>query len=320
MAHRPSFRKIDILSNLVKMHLSHLLLLTGALAVSAHPSGHAHLHRSAHEQRGESKFFKAVHKAIPIPTPSAAAAPAPSAAPSAAPAKASPTAAAFKAASVDSSDDSSATFKAFCGSTGNSKRVTEAQVMYTGNTGTGNGCSWGSNMMVVDNSLKEKYTYAQTYTNAANTAYEVRCFNKMGPDGALTGSFSANGGGQLVFTLKPGETKTVVADKNTQGVCAFAASSVPTTSFGQYAGNWVEFDFGNTSNGGWSGADCSSLVAQHYDMDVPGCKVCNGATSYCSTIKAGGIGDNAYTKGMEAEDGVGLNLAAGNVRLTVTVG
>jgi hypothetical protein len=122
----------------------------------------------------------------------------------------------------------------------------------------------------------------------------------------------------LIFTLQPGETKSVAADKNTQGICAWAPGSVPTTAHGQYAGVWAEFDFENASNNGWSGADCSSLVAQAYDMDVPGCRMSHDGVN--SDILPGGKGTNAYTKGMEALDGIGLNIIPGQTVIKVYVG
>lgn len=75
---------------------------------------------------------------------------------------------------------------------------------------------------------------------------------------------------------------------------------------------------GSKPNGGWSGADASALVPAHYGMKINPLKVCSGGK--CSTIFAGGKGENAYVGGMEAVDGVGLNLSPGSVRLEVTIG
>jgi hypothetical protein len=251
--------------------------------------------------------MKNVHnKPIPKPTTQA-------------PAPTSAAAAAAPAPSKGSESAESNEFIAFCGGTSSkSKRVTYDQIMYTGNTGTKSGCPWNSNMMVVPNNIADKYQYAQRYTNVASEPYQVICANKMGADGQLTGMFKVDGQQQLIFTLQPGETKTVVSDTNTQGVCAFAANEVPRTTHGQYAGVWAEFDFANESNGGWSGADCSSLVAQAYDMDVPGCRMSHGGID--STILPGGHGTNAYTKGMEALDGIGLNIVPGKTVIEVKVG
>jgi hypothetical protein len=292
------------------MQLTHFLLLAGALGATAHPSGHAHLHRSVQARRDGPAHVKNVHNR-PIPKSAAAAAkvadPAPSVAPSPKP--------------KPSEDDESKSdeFIPFCGGTSSkSKRVTYEQVMYTGNQGTNNGCEWNSNLMLVPNSIADKYKYVQEYKNVADETYQVICANKMGADGGLTGMFEVEGQKQLIFNLEPGETKTVVADKNTQGVCAFAPGKIQKTLHGQYAGVWAEFDFENTSNTGWSGADCSSLVAQHYKLDVPGCRMSEGGVD--STILAGGIGDNAYTKGMEKLDGIGLNIVPGRTVIKVYVG
>ena len=291
------------------MQLTHFLLLAGVLGAAAHPSGHAHMHRSAHAKRDAPVYVKNVHnKPIPKPTTTAQPEPTTSAAPKPAP---------TIPATNESSESSE--FKAFCGSSSSkAKRVTYDQIMYTGNTGTGSGCPWNSNLMEVPNGAADKYKYVQKYTNAASVPYQVICGNKMGADGQLTGMFKVAGQNQLIFTLQPGETKTVAADSNTQGVCAFAPNEVPRTTHGQYAGVWAEFDFENASNNGWSGADCSSLVAQAYNMDVPGCRMSHGGID--STILAGGHGTNAYTKGMEALDGIGLNIMPGKTLIEVIVG
>lgn len=288
------------------MQLTNVLLLAGVLGAAARPSGHAHLHR-AHTKRDSPVFVKNVHKQ-PIPEPTSTVEPPPvsTVAPPPKP--------------TDNNDAEPDEFIPFCGSDsgGKSKRVTYAQIMYKGNTGDHDGCPWNSNLMEVPNKLASKYKYVQRYTNVASEPYQVICANKMGADGQLTGMFKVPGQEQLIFMLQPGETKSVVADKNTQGVCAFAANEVPLTEHGQYAGVWAEFDFENTSNNGWSGADCSSLVAQAYDMDVPGCRMSEGGVD--STIYPGGIGENAYTKGMEALDGIGLNIEPGKTVIEVKVG
>ncbi|KAK3329958.1 hypothetical protein B0H66DRAFT_542439 [Apodospora peruviana] len=296
------------------MHISYVVLLAGVLGAAAHPSGHAHLHRSVHEKRaGRPKFYKAIHHS-PIPIPTTTSVPEPE--PTTAETKAEPTkpAAPTTPATDAAGDAGGDEMIPFCAGK-KAKRVTEAQVMYTGNLGE---CGYNANIMVVPNKIAHHYDYVQTYTNVDSTEYEVSCSNKMGPDGKLTGMFSVNAPQHVKFKLAPGEKKTVVVQANTQAICAFSKGSIPTTPWGQLAGNWVETDSGNTSNGGWSGADCSSLVPQHYNMDVPGCSVCSAGT--CSNIFPGGHGVNAYTKGMEELDGIGLNIPAGPYTMDVKVG
>jgi len=304
------------------MQLTSLVLLAGALGAAARPSAHAHAHahRELHE-RGPAQHFRSGHThPPPAAEPKASSvAPAAPAVPSAAPASV-PT--------PESKPEPAAqgVYKPFCSAGGASassknKRVTYNQIMYVGELGMGNGCPWNSNIMEVAANVVDKYTYVQKYTNVAKEKYQVRCANKMGADGLLTGMFDVPSQKQLVFDLAPGETKYIAAMENTQLACAFGPGTVEKTQFGQFAGNWVEADFGNTSNNKWSGADCSSLVAQASGMHVPGCRVCVPSSGQkCSTITEGGHGDNAYTTGMEAEDGVGLNLPAGPVVLEVEVG
>ncbi|KAL7939975.1 hypothetical protein V8C42DRAFT_338968 [Trichoderma barbatum] len=90
------------------------------------------------------------------------------------------------------------------------------------------------------------------------------------------------------------------------------------TPFGQFASTWLEFDIGNNRNKGWSGADASCLVPALYEMDIPGLQVCGQGN--CSTVYPGGSGQNAYLKGMEEDDGVGIVVPSGSVRLTATFG
>lgn len=300
------------------MQLTNLLWLGAALGAAAHPSGHAHNHRAFHDAKGKRDiaFYKAEHKQTIAPAPTTSSPP---------PAKTSVYSSKYAAAASDAGSDlkvskgdaSSASkgtsvFKPFCnGKT--SKRATAAEIAYTGNTGAAG--DWGCNMMLVDESVADEYTYTSVYKNYGSVDHQVTCFNKIGPEGLINGFF---GFSAVDFTLAPGEEQIVAFDKNTQGACAFAPHSIPKTGHGSWAGVWVEFDFENSSNGGWSGADCSSLVAQAADMDVPGCQVCHSGT--CSTIFPGGTADNGYIKGMEAEDGVGLNIAPGKARLAVKVG
>ena len=287
------------------MQLTNFALLAAALGASAHPSGHNHLHRSIHEAaKRDQTFVKAEHKVV-TQTTVVPAAPAPTSyAPPA------PTSSSAPASSSPSSGGGGGGYKPFC--SGDKKRATNAQIAYTGNTGDG---QWGCNIMLIDEDVADQYTYTSVYTNAAEEEHQVVCFNKIGPTGLINGFF---GFSAVKFNLGPGEKQTVAFDKNTQGACAFSPKELAKTPVGQWAGSWVEFDFDNASNNGWSGADCSSLVAQAAGMTVPGCQVCHDDT--CSTIRPGGHADNAYVKGMEAADGVGLNLPSGKVQLQVKVG
>ncbi|KAK3989960.1 hypothetical protein QBC44DRAFT_76958 [Cladorrhinum sp. PSN332] len=307
------------------MQLTQFLLVAGAIGASAHPSAHGHLHRAVHAKRDGPVFLKPVRPHIPLPTTQAAveptptpvAKPVPEPKPSAPSIKSTP-----KQPEESKTDSGSGSYIPFCAEGGPSnkkaKRVTMEQILYTGNLGTENGCPWNSNLMLVPANIHTQYKYVQEYHNVADEPYQVMCSNKMGADGKNTGSFKVAGQNPLIFTLQPGEKKYVAADKNTQGICAFAPNEIPLTSHGQYAGVWAEFDFENTSNNGWSGADCSSLVAQAYDMDVPGCRMSEGGVD--SDILPGGFGTNAYTKGMEALDGIGLNIIPGKTLIEVKTG
>ncbi|KAF4982053.1 hypothetical protein FZEAL_2240 [Fusarium zealandicum] len=293
---------------------SSAILLAAAMGVSAHPSGHAHMHAQrrdfvvANKPVVVTKYAThVVAQAAPtgvddvvdaIKTPFT---------------KPEPTESARKPKhSKPSSSAGSAVYQDFCA--GNkAKRATIEEIAYKGNTGSPD--DFGCNMMVVDASVADDYQYIITFDNADSKDQECVCFNKIGPDGGINGFWSGNEA--IKFTLPGKGSKVVAFDDNTQGGCACGSGSVPLTPIGQFASTWVEFDFGNESNDKWSGADASCLVAAAESLDIPGLKVCGHNT--CSTIYPGGTGENAYLGGMEAEDGVGLNIPAGKARLEVTV-
>ncbi|KAH6985318.1 hypothetical protein EDB80DRAFT_591132 [Ilyonectria destructans] len=223
------------------------------------------------------------------------------------------------AISTDDSSGDSAMYHGFC-TDGKSRRATADEIAYEGNTGTDD--DYGCNIMVINQTVASKYNYTATFTNAVNRDQACVCFNKIGPnradtDGGIDGSWEGNEA--ISFTLPASGIKVVAFDGNSQGGCVCSVGNkVATTSLSQFAGTWLEFDFGNESNDNWSGADASCLVAAANGLETPALKVCG--SGICSTINADGTGENAYVKGMEAEDGVGLNLPPGKVRLAVTVG
>lgn len=282
------------------MQLKSVLVLGSALGAMAAPSGHSHLHRSIHER---NVFYKGIHsKVVAAPaTTTTTSTPAP---------EATTASAAPAAASSESAASGSA--PAFCG--GTSKRATLAEIDSVGNVGVSG--QYGCNMMVVDNSFESSYDYTAQFTNVDTETYEVVGGLKIGPTGEVNGFFDS----VLTFNLAPGETKTIAYEANTQGWVAFAPNSVPKTSYGEWAGVWVEVDFADSNNSGWSGADCSSLVAASQDMSVPGCQVCDPTTNTCSTIYQGGSGVNAFIAGTANDDGLGINKAPGPLHLAVKVG
>ncbi len=294
------------------MHIANLVLLAGALGAAAHPN---HAHRNAHEKR-DNLFYKAVHKPVVKPAPTTTSVPPPPAATTSA---ASPPPAAPPSNSLAMGNG---IFIPFCGGAskrdfpvpeGVVKRTTAQEIAYAGNTGTSG--NWGCNMMTVASNAASLYNYTIKFSNVASGPYQVECFNKIGPDGGIDGFwYSATS-----FSISPGATQYVAFESNTQGACAFAPGSVPKTPSGEWSGTWVEFDFDNASNNGWSGADCSSLVAQANSQTVYGCQVCNSANT-CSSILPGGAGTNAYTAGLEDASGIGINQVPGSFSLNVAVG
>ncbi|KAF9876151.1 hypothetical protein CkaCkLH20_06597 [Colletotrichum karsti] len=269
-----------------------IVALSAALSagVSAHPSlhGHQRFHERRTEEPRDLTFFKNI-----LPQQSSSA---------------TPTATA--AATPSATGGATGEYVPFC--SGKTKRATIQQIAYSGNTGTED--SWGCNMQIVDDSIKSLYNYTTTFTSSKDT-YSCSCFNKIGPKGLIDGAWFA----ALTFTVKEGQSKNVAFEADSQGSCACGpGSEVPKTFIGQFAGTWLEFDWGSTPNGGNSGADASVLVAGASNMAYYGMKVAaNGKT--CSWVKSDGSNEGAYMPGMEAEDGVGCK-GYYNAHLDVTLG
>ncbi|KAK0385697.1 hypothetical protein NLU13_6874 [Sarocladium strictum] len=299
------------------------VLFAAALGASAHPSGHAHKH--AHRSLEARADFVMNLKPVPVApvAPVAPAAPTTTTTQQPAPAATSQTAAAPQNAKPSSTgpppSKGSGAAKPFCGGQSyaksySKKRATVADIFYKGNIGAPN--AYGCNLMLVDEDVAEQYDHITTFTNADTKTQQCACFNKIGPVGGQVNGFF-NGNEALKFTVAPGEKKYLAADVNTQGGCSCGPGEVALTTWGEFADTWLEFDFASDINKGWSGADASCLVAAAEKMNIQGMNVCGHGT--CSTINPGGTGTNAYLGGMEAEDGVGLNIPPGPVRLSVTL-
>ncbi|OAA70389.1 allergen Asp F4-like protein [Cordyceps fumosorosea ARSEF 2679] len=288
------------------MKFSAAVILAAAIGASAHPS---HGHRNAHRSVG-GRFVKNLKPVAPAPPPATTEAPAPPPATTTVVAPAAPSVASA-APSPSSTAGSGSGYKPFCGGVG--KRATEAQIFYAGNTGTG--ATPGCNIMEIPASAVSLYDYTVTFNNAGGNDQDCVCWNKIGPDGGVNGFFKGNQA--MEFKLPKGGSAYVAVDKNSQIGCSCGHGGVPTTSFGQFAGTWLEADFENESNQGWSGFDASCLVPARFNMDIPPLQVCGAGT--CSTINQGGSGTNAYLAGMEAEDGIGGNVKKGPLALTVKV-
>ncbi|CAG8893498.1 unnamed protein product [Penicillium egyptiacum] len=185
---------------------------------------------------------------------------------------------------------------------------------YSGNVGS----PYGSNIISIDASSAPNYKYVAQFTGSNTEDWTVAIFNKYGPDGKMTGW---HGNACNTFTLSPGQTKYVAFDEDTNGGWAAAkGSTIPTDSMGGYASTWGEFDFGSTTNNGWSGFDVSVIAAQNAGMHISGMKICDALGSVCSSVtKDAAVVDNAYTAAETAVGGIGANLGSGPVRLAVTI-
>lgn len=187
-------------------------------------------------------------------------------------------------------------------------------IHYKGNVGD----PWGSNIIEVSGDKASQYKHVVRINSANDDSWTVVFWNKMGPDGQLTGWY---GHSALRFTIHPGETKYVAFDEDTQGAWGAAkGDDLPTDNFGGYACTWGEFDFGNTSNNGWSGWDVSAIQAQFAGLAVQGMKICDHTGGKCSSISGNGANViNAYDKSLAGVDGIGGSVISGPVRLDVEI-
>lgn len=196
--------------------------------------------------------------------------------------------------------------------------ITEASgsgVTYQGNVGD----PYGSNIVRVSAESSSNYKYVAEFKVAGSAVWSVVIWNKIGPDGLLDGWY---GHACENFTLNGGTTQHVAFDENSQGAWAAAPGyTIPTDGFGGYATTWGEFDFGSTINSGWSGFDVSAIAVQAADMQIQGMKVCDKITEACSSISSNGTRfNNAYAAKDANVGGIGGNLPAGPVRLSVVLG
>ncbi|WQF81225.1 Putative allergen Asp f 4 [Colletotrichum destructivum] len=257
-----------------------LVVLSAALTgVSAHPSAHGH--QRFHERRSvdavEERDITFIKNKAPEATPTSS----------------------TPAATPSASKAPTGEYVPFCsGKKTANKRATLAQIAYSGNTGTED--DWGCNMQIIDESIKSLYNYTTTFT-ASDSDYTCSCFNKIGPKGLIDGCWFA----AVTFTVKEGQSKHLAFDTDSQGSCACGpGKEVPKTFIGQFAGTWLEFDWGSVANSGNSGADASVLVAGAQSLPYYGMKVVAN-DKLCSWVKSDGTNWEAYMPGMEAADGVG---------------
>ncbi|KAE8397604.1 hypothetical protein BDV37DRAFT_265257 [Aspergillus pseudonomiae] len=197
---------------------------------------------------------------------------------------------------------------------GQTKNNDEAYIKYIGNVGN----PYGSNIIEVSESKACEYKHVVRIDGSEKEPWTVAFWNKMGPDLKLTGWY-----GNAVLTLKinPGESKYVAFDDDSQGAWGAAkGDKLPVDQFGGYACTWGEFDFGNTSNEGWSGWDVSAIQAQNAGMDVQGMKICTHDNQKCSTISNfAKLVENAYTALEAGVDGIGGEWTKGALRLIVNI-
>ncbi|KAI9370438.1 hypothetical protein BJX61DRAFT_91168 [Aspergillus egyptiacus] len=181
---------------------------------------------------------------------------------------------------------------------------------YKGNVGN----PWGSNIIEVAPEKACQYKYVVRFEGPRSGTWTVVFWNKMGPDGLLTGWY---GNSALKLTINPGETKYVAFDEDSQGAWGAAkGNELPTDAFGGYSCTWGEFDFGSKKNNDWSGWDVSAIQVQFANQPVQGMKICDYKNEGCSFVTNLATKlVNAYSKFEEGVDGIGGRQVPGPVRL-----
>lgn len=207
-------------------------------------------------------------------------------------------------------------YRPFCSRPVINSRATLEDILYKGNVGDDK--QYGCNLMLVGDQIAHQYDYIANLTNAAMEDQSCACWLKVGPNGGVNGFFRGN---QVLDFAIPARRHVILAiEKDSQGGCACSPGGIQITPWGQFGSTWLEFDMGNLRNGAWSGADASCIVSAAHNLDIPGLQVCAENENRCSVIYPGGRGNNAFVKGMEAADGIGIIFAPGQVRLRAFFG
>ncbi|GIJ81673.1 hypothetical protein Asppvi_000172 [Aspergillus pseudoviridinutans] len=197
---------------------------------------------------------------------------------------------------------------------GGTSHSTGHDVSYKGNIGI----PYGSNIIEVTSSDAHHYKYVVQFQGSNTNDWVVVIWNKYSTDGVMNGWY---GKACKRFTLRTGQVRYFAFNDDSQGGWAAApGSSIPTDSTGAYASTWGEFDFGSSINSGWSGFDVSAIVAQNAGFHVQGMEICDVLGRTCSSITSNAaLVRNAYTNENGNIGGIGGNIPAGPVRLSVTI-
>ena len=169
-------------------------------------------------------------------------------------------------------------------------------------------------MKLVD--APDGYDYTNTFTNSGAASINVIIWNKAGDQSKGQGP---NGGQSatpnLGFTLAAGASRTVAFDANSQ--VAWSRDCARRSDNNSPDCTWGEGDFGNVSNGGWSGYDVSSIQNSRGNDEA----MCI-TSSKQNAGKESSNRVNNWVAADQANQGAGGNIppGAGPVRLVTTFG
>ena len=172
---------------------------------------------------------------------------------------------------------------------------------YKGNVGSPYGCN------IQECTSTSGYDYTTTFKSTASSPRNIEIWNVAGSDGQPLSGKSLPPA--VSFTLGPNESKVVafMAD-SVINFCDMTDGSTNSND-GAKKCAYVEAEFANQENGGWSGYDVSNIqnVGGTCGVSVQGG---NGPVSSCT--------QNNYDTSNVAVGGVGGNIAPGPLHLTAT--
>ncbi|KAJ5179317.1 allergen Asp F4 precursor [Penicillium capsulatum] len=190
-------------------------------------------------------------------------------------------------------------------------------VSYKGNVGE----PYGSNIVPLSKAEAREYQYVARFYGSKHSDTNLKIWNKMGPDGKMSGWFTKFASSCTTLTIPKGGVQHVAFAADTQGGWTYSTThDFPTDWVGEWMNTWGEFDTGSHINKGHSGFDVSAIKAMKAGWSgFGGMKIYNvgSASRNCSMITSSKGFYNAYRGSDEYVDGMGGSIEPGPVRLVV---
>ncbi|MCJ1231398.1 hypothetical protein MMC12_008075 [Toensbergia leucococca] len=186
--------------------------------------------------------------------------------------------------------------------------------VYVGNLGS----PLGSNILMIKAADAYKYTYTNQVINASPSQLTFVIWNNGGSDTSLDPNEANSGASSAkIFTwsLAAGASQFLAFDENTQGAMSRQCSE---NKAGQPDCTWVEFDFGNIPNKGYSGYDVSSIPSSSGDVEKVSVTSSCGTSSSNSYTSRKSKRENNWTSATQVNQGAGAVCGPGPVHIQTT--